>query len=143
MRLHREVIKKGFTRKAAQTAAVRHRVQSHNRTDRACFTSDRPFLYPFLSLPPRFLPDPLPLHIPSSIYVVTLSPTSDIWGPKVSVFISHKAQVCLHFCDSPSTCVTTDVCFFSFCPLCLSARLVTLDVLFIALPFSFSCHLLE
>ncbi|KAM6331886.1 uncharacterized protein FN964_014588 [Alca torda] len=64
----KKTVKKGFGGKVGQAAGIRHRAGSDKSSVQRCFTHDQSLLYPFLPVPPRFLPSPLPLRAPSSLF---------------------------------------------------------------------------
>lgn len=55
---------------------IRCRAGSDNRTDQLRFTQDQSLLYPLLPIPPWFLPGPLPLNVPSPLFMVLPTPAS-------------------------------------------------------------------
>lgn len=58
VRSHRELVKKGCNKKTGQSVVIRCRAPSDKRVDQPHFTCNQPLLYPFLSVPPSFLPPP-------------------------------------------------------------------------------------
>ncbi|KAM6369197.1 uncharacterized protein J5M81_014306 [Pluvialis apricaria] len=64
----KKIAKKRFNEKVEQSAVTGRKAGSDKRTDQLHFTHDQSLLYLLLPDPPRFLPHPLHLCVPSSLH---------------------------------------------------------------------------